>query len=443
MNRSFRYVSVVLWILLAAFTGYFYGHRGGAKVTAASSSSQAGDYTCPMHPFIVSDKPGGCAICGMELVKKSSGAVMSDKELINVRHVALSPTQQVMANLATTPAAVKPVNREITCTGIVAYNQERQGRISAWLAGRVDRMLVKSVGSEVHKDRPVAEIYSVDLYNAQVQYLLAYKTIRVLNNSISVSFPINTHMAMGDASERLRQLGFREEQFQELQKADKPNVHVPIYSPFSGLVTEKFVKEGQYVNIGEPLFAIADLSRIWIELEVFESDLAQVKVGQNVSILSSSYPGETFRGKVKLVYPFLDEKTRTAKIRVELPNPGLKLKPEMYVQASISVPQATSLVVPTSAVMDTGMKQVVWIESAPGVFLPREVKTGIRSGKEMQILSGLKAGEKVANTGAYLIDSEAQLSRGADAQAQPAAPAAAPTRPPAPKPGLDMKDMKM
>jgi Cu(I)/Ag(I) efflux system membrane fusion protein len=348
-----------------------------------------------------------------------------------------------MANLATTPAVIKALNREITCTGIVAYNQERQGKISAWLAGRVDRLLVKSVGSEVHKDKPVAEIYSVDLYNAQVQYLLAYKTIRVLNNSFSVSFPINTHMALGEASERLRQLGFREEQFDQLQKADKPTVHVPIYSPFSGTVTEKFVKEGQYVNIGDPLFSIADLSRIWVELEVFESDLAQVKVGQDVTILSSSYPGEPYRGKVKLIYPFLDEKTRTAKIRVELSNPRLKLKPEMFVQARISIPQATSLVIPASAVIDTGTRQVVWIESAPGVFLPREVKTGTRSGDRVQILSGLKAGDKVANTGGYLIDSEAQLSRGAEAQLQPAAPAAAADKPPAPKPGLDMKDMKM
>jgi Cu(I)/Ag(I) efflux system membrane fusion protein len=317
-----------------------------------------------------------------------------------------------MANLATKAAQVKTLSRTISCTGVVSYNQERQGKVSAWLAGRIDRLLVKSVGSEVHKDKPVAEIYSVDLYNAQTQYLMAYKTIKILNNTLSVTFPINTHMALGDASERLRQLGFREEQFEQLQKAGKPTVHVPIYSPFSGIVTEKLATEGQYVNAGDPLFSIADLSRIWVELEVFESDFPFIKVGQEVTINSRSYPEDSFIGRVKLIYPFLDAKTRTVKVRVELPNPGLKLKPEMFVQGTITVPQPASLVIPATAVMDTGTRQVVWVESKPGVFLQREVKTGGRSGQEIQILSGLKAAEKVATTGSYLIDSEAQLSHG-------------------------------
>jgi Cu(I)/Ag(I) efflux system membrane fusion protein len=369
----------------------------------------------------------------MELVMKSAGTRITSKELRNVSHVALSPTQQVMANLATVAAVVKPFSREINCTGIVAYNQERQGKVAAWVAGRLDRLLVKSVGSEVRKGTPVAEIYSIDLYNAQVQYLMAYRTIKILNSSVSVSFPINTQMALADAHERLRQLGFREEQFDQLQKSVKPSVLVPIYSPFSGVVTEKLVREGQYVNVGEPLFSIADLSRIWVELELFESDFPFIKVGQDVTIHSRSYPGEPFHGKVKLVYPFLDAKSRTVKLRVEIPNPGLKLKPEMYVQATISVRMADSLVIPAGAVMDTGTRQVVWIESGPGVFLPRDVKAGARSGKEVQILSGLKAGEKVATTGGYLIDSEAQLSRGSEAPAQPPAAQEKPSATPAPK----------
>jgi Cu(I)/Ag(I) efflux system membrane fusion protein len=414
-------------------------------VLPGTTNTQAGKsvFTCPMHPFILKDKPGSCPICAMELVQKINGAEISAKEMQGVRHVALSPSQQVMANLATVAAAVKPVSRTINCTGVVAYNQERQGKISAWLAGRIDRLLVKSVGSVVHKDKPAAEIYSVDLYNAQVQYLMAYKTIKILNTTVSVTFPINTHMALGDAAERLRQLGFREEQFDQLQKSDKPTIHIPINSPFSGIVTEKFVREGQYVNVGDPLFSIADLSMIWVELEVFESDLPYIKVGQDVTINSRSYPGEPFHGKVKLIYPFLDAKTRTAKLRIEIPNPGLKLKPEMYVQATVNIPQSQAMVIPASAVMDTGARQVVWIESAPGVFQPREVKAGIRSGKEIQILSGLKVGEKVAVTGGYLIDSEAQLSRGGGSTSQPVTAPAVPATAPIRNRNLDMNDMKM
>ena len=283
----------------------------------------------------------------------------------------------------------------------------------------------------MRKGAPVAEIFSIDLYNAQVQYLLTYKTIKILNNSVSVPFPINTQLSLADAHERLRQLGFGDEQFEQLQKSIKPSIRVPIYSPFSGVVTEKFIREGQYVNVGEPLFSIADLSRIWVELELFESDFPFIKVGQDVTIHSRSYPGEPFHGKVKLIYPFLDAKTRTVKLRVEIPNSGLKLKPEMYVQASISVPLADSLVIPVGAVMDTGKRQLVWIESKPGVFLQREVKTGARSGKEVQILSGLKTGEKVATTGGYLIDSEAQLSRSGEVTTPPPAAPAKPAVTPA------------
>ena len=437
MNRTLKVISLVLWIVVAIISGFIYGRRSGTPPELAKSESPAGEYTCPMHPFIVKDRPGSCPVCGMELVKKSAGAGFTDKELLNVNHVSLSPAQQVMANLATVAVVMKPLTRDVNCTGVVAYNQELQGKVSAWVAGRLDRLLVNSVGSPVRKGVPVAEIFSIDLYNAEVQYLLAYKTIKILNTSTSVNFPINTQMSMAEANERLRQLGFRDEQFEQLQKSIKPSIRVPIYSPFSGVVSEKLVREGQYVNVGEPLFSIADLSRIWVELEVFESDFPLIKVGQDVTIHSRSYPGETFHGKVKMIYPFLDPKTRTVKIRVELPNPGLKLKPEMYVQANISVRLADSLVVPAGAVMDTGIRQVVWVESRPGVFVPRDVKIGVRSSKEVQILSGLKAGEKVAATGGYLIDSEAQLSRGS------AMPAVPPTEAPAHKDGMNMKDMKM
>ncbi|MBK5277187.1 MAG: efflux RND transporter periplasmic adaptor subunit [Desulfuromonadales bacterium] len=459
MNRRSAFVVIIVTILVVSVTYGLKrsGRQGGAdseNTSSAGSKPVPGGvvYTCPMHPFILKDRPGTCPICNMELVQKINGAELSDNDLRGVRHVALSPTQQVIANLATVTVGVKPFTREIKCTGIVAFNQERQGKVSAWVAGRLDRLLVKSVGTEVRKGMPVAELYSVDLYNAEAQYLMAYKTLKILNSSLSVTFPINTQMSLGDAYERLRQLGFSEEQFIRLQKSTSPSIRVPIYSPFSGVVTEKLVKEGQYVNVGDPLFAIADLSRIWVELEVFESDFPFIKVGQDVTIHSRSYPGEPSHGKVKLIYPFLDAKSRTIKIRVEIPNPGLKLKPEMYVQAAISVPQTASLVIPAAAVKDTGTRQVVWVESRPGVFQSRDVKTGARFGKELQILSGLKAGEKVATTGGYLIDSEAQLSRGAEETQKPPAatekPAAAPAKQaPSPSPAhkdeMDMKDMKM
>ncbi len=414
MNMNLKFVSILLWIAVAVTVGYFYGRRVSIPPMASKVQVSAGDYTCPMHPFIAKEQAGRCTICGMDLVKKAPGPELSEKDLMHVSHVALSPTQQVMANLATTVVTVQSLSREIACTGIVSYNQERQSKVTAWLAGRIDRLLVKSVGTEVRKDRPVAEIYSLELYNAQEQYLLAYRTVKLLNSTVSASFPANTQMVLGEASERLRMLGFRGDQFDQLQKSTTPSIRIPIYSPLSGVVIEKFVQEGQYVNIGDPLFAIADLSQIWVELEVFESDFPQVKIGQEVAVMSLSFPGETFHGKVKLIYPFLDPKTRTVKLRVELPNPGLKLKPEMFVKAVIKTSMADSMTVPASAVLDTGSRQVVWVELKPGLFLPRDVKAGIRSDKGVQILSGLKPGEKIATSGSYLVDSEAQMNHPGD-----------------------------
>lgn len=430
-RRSVFVILLVLALAVAATIGLKRGKQPDGPAGEASNGKPVAGvvaYTCPMHPFILKNTPGTCPICAMDLVRKVEG-VNLDRDLKGKQHVSLSPTQQVLSNLATTVVVVKPFTRVISCTGSVAYNQDRQAKVAAWVGGRLDRLLVKSVGSQVRKDRPVAELFSVDLYNAQVQYLISYKTIKILNNSVSVPFPVNTQMVMGEAYERLRQLGFREEQFDRLQETDVPNVRVPLYSPLSGVVTETFVREGQYVNVGEQLFAVADLSLIWVELEVFESDLPLVKAGQDVTILSQAYPGDVFQGKVKLIYPFLDPKTRTVKLRVEIPNPGLKLKPEMYVQGTINVRLADSLVVPVGAVMDTGSRQAVWVESSPGVFQPRNVKTGAHSGTEVQILSGLTAGEKVAVSGGYLIDSEAQLSRGGAA--------------PASDNGMEMKDVKM
>jgi membrane fusion protein, copper/silver efflux system len=422
MDRYVRISVMLLLVTVAVAGGYLVGRKTTPVRGTATVGGQRIEYVCAMHPFIVKEQEGQCPLCGMELIKKLRGTVLPGTPPLDPRQVALSPSQQVMANLATVTVAVKPFARELNATGVVTYNQERQGKVTAWVAGRLDRLLVKSVGAVVRKDRPVAEIFSVDLYNAQEQYLLAYKTIKLLNTTVSSSFPANTQMALGEARERLRTLGFREEQFEQLQKSVKPEVRVPVYSPMSGVIIEKLAQEGQYVNLGETLFSIADLSQVWVELELFESDFPLVRTGQEVAIVSQSYPGQHFSGRVTFIYPFLDPKTRTVRVRVTLPNPGMKLKPDMYVSATIKIPQVASLVVPARAVVDTGSRQVVWVEADRGVFQPRDVKAGARTQAEVQILSGLKAGEKVAESGGYLIDSEAQLTHANEVPASQTAP---------------------
>ena len=427
-------------------------------------------YTCPMHPFIIKDKPGACPICGMTLVKKIVEAQTATAQTAEQKqqadmlgHVTLSPAQMVMANVATTEAKKMPLNKEINAVGIVQYDQARQAKVTAWVSGRIDRLYVNTVGSYVSKGKPVAEVYSPDLVSAQQEYLLALKSRDQFKNSPIQSISQGGEGLVASARQRLKLMGVKDEQIADLVMAGEPNIHLPIYTPLSGIVIDKVVQQGQYVNVGDTLFNIADLSTVWVEVEVYENEFSNIKNGQMVDLLSQSYPGKTFRGRVAFIYPFLDPKTRTVKVRVEIPNPGLRLKPDMFVNAKVKVPLGSSIVVPVSAVIDTGQRQVVWVEMKPGMFEPRDVKIGIRDGDNIQILSGLKDGEKVASSGGYLIDSEAQLKgvgggdesmpgmkmeeKSGNTPAAPIQPDLDGHKPAAPAPkkggGMDMNDMKM
>jgi len=201
----------------------------------------------------------------------------------------------------------------------------------------------------------------------------------------------------------------KEGQIAELERSGKPNIRISIYSPFSGVVIEKMVQQGQYVNTGEVLFNIADLSTVWVEVEVYENEVSSIHIGQQVEVRSQSFPDKPSTGRIAFIYPFLDPKTRTVKARIELANPGMKLKPEMFVNTIIKVVLTPTIAVPATAVMNTGKRQVVWVESSPGMFESRTVQVGQQAEDKVQILSGLRSGEKVAASGGYLIDSESQL----------------------------------
>jgi Cu(I)/Ag(I) efflux system membrane fusion protein len=417
-------------------------------------------WTCSMHPFIIKDKPGTCPICGMELIKKitdaQNAAVQTPEQKQQadmLGHVSLSPTQRVMANVATVAAKQIALNKEINAVGIVQYDQSRQAKVTAWIAGRIDQLHVNRVGDIVSKDMPVAEVYSPDLLATQQEYLLAVKSREQLKSSPIPSISGNGEGLVSSAKQRLMLFGVKESQIADMEKAGKPNIRLPIYTPLSGIVIEKMVQQGQYVNTGEALFNIADLSTVWIEVEVYENEFPNIHVGQQVEIRSQSYPGKPFSGKIAFIYPFLDPKTRTVKARVEMPNSGMKLKPDMFVNAIIKVPLGTSIAVPVTAVIDTGTRQVVWIETSAGMFEPRDVQVGQTSNDKIQILSGLKSGDKVAVSGGYLIDSESQLKGGGAVDHSQHTGGAKPEAkgqrqgqtsvPPAKKESLKMDDMKM
>ena len=215
--------------------------------------------------------------------------------------------------------------------------------------------------------------------------------------------------------------GVKESQIAELEKAGKPNIRLPIYTPLSGVVIEKMVQQGQYVNTGDVLFNIADLSSGLGGGGGLRKRSSPMYIwDRQVEIVSQSFPGKTFTGKISFIYPFLDPKTRTVKARVEMPNPGMKLKPDMFVNAIIKVPLGSAIVVPVTAVMDTGKRQLVWVETSPGMFEPRDVQVGQRRTTRSRSCPASNPGDKVAVSGGYLIDSESQLKGGGGHGSQPA-----------------------
>jgi membrane fusion protein, copper/silver efflux system len=464
LNKKIAIPLVLIILILATGGGWYaWQHKGHDHAAEGKTGQGKQLYTCSMHPFIIKDKPGSCPICGMELIKKIDNAPADGtsqtpeqkQQADMLGHVSLSPTQRVMANVATVEAKYGALNKEINAVGIVQFDQSRQAKVTAWIAGRIDKLNVNTVGAYVSKDKPVAELYSPDLLATQQEYLLAVKSREQLKNSPIPSISRNGDGLVASSKQRLMLFGVKENQIAELEKAGTPTIRLPIYTPLSGIVIEKMVQQGQYVNVGEVLFNIADLSRVWVEIDVFENEVPYVRVGQQVEIRSAVEHGAAFNGRISFVYPFHDPKTHTVKARVEMPNPGHMLKPDMFVNAIIRVPLVKGIVVPVTAVIDTGKRQVVWVETSPGMFEPRDVKVGERIDEKVQILSGLKPGDKVAVSGGYLIDSESQLKGGGGGHEnmpgikmddtkgakQPAVPPA--QKPPAKKGTLNMDDMKM
>ena len=415
LNKKFAIPLLIILLAIAAGGGWFlWQNKEGGKAADTKHIHQL--YTCSMHPFIIKEKPGLCPVCGMELIKKIESAVKGvvqpagePKRADLHEQVSLSEKQRVMANVATTEVKNETLNKEINAVGIVQYNQSRQAKVTAWIAGRLEKLNVNSIGAFVSKEKAVAEIYSPDLVASQQEYLLALKSREQLKNSPIASIAQNGDGLVASARQRLLLFGVKEGQIAELEKSGKPNIRIPIYSPFSGVVIEKMVQQGQYVAMGEALFNIADLSSVWVEMEIYENEVSNIHLGQQVEIRSQAFPDKPSTGRIAFVYPFLDPKTRTVKARVELANTGMRLKPEMFVNAIIRVPLSPSLVVPVTALMNTGKRKVVWVESSPGMFESRTVQVGQQSGEKVQILSGLQSGDKVAVSGGYLIDSESQL----------------------------------
>jgi len=416
---------VILALVIIAFVlGYFL--RGGGPETKSPLHQQAGEeevklelWTCSMHPQIQLPKSGQCPICWMDLIPVSSGD-MGDEG--GPRELKMSAKAIKLAEIEVALVERRVVTNEVRMVGKVDYDETRLGYITAWVPGRIDRLFVDYTGVSVKKGDQMVYLYSPELLTAQEELIQAIKTVRELKHSEIVSINKTAQQLVDAVREKLRLWGLTKKQIEEIERRGKTSEHITIYAPMSGVVIHKNGLEGMYVETGTKIYTIADLSQVWVKLDAYESDLAWIKHGQEVRFETEAYPGKTFRGKIAFIDPVLNEKTRTVKVRINVPNPDGRLKPEMFVRAVVKVAplgfgtsdaaeSEASLVIPASAPLITGRRAVVYVAvpGKEGTYEGREIVLGPRAGDYYLVRDGLNEGELVVVNGNFKIDSAIQI----------------------------------
>jgi Cu(I)/Ag(I) efflux system membrane fusion protein len=379
----------------------------------------------PMHPAYTSDKPGKAPDCGMDLVpvyekpaEKPAGKP-SPPGVPAATTAELSPQAVSAAGVATAQVKQAALYRVIRAEGVLGTDETRLVHIAARVAGRLDHLDLDFTGESVRRGAPIYSIYSPDLVASGREYSLALENLARARAGGDAGYIESAESLAGAARERLALWGLDRAQIDRIAStpsARHPEVDLVVHSPISGTVLEKKVVEGQYVTEGQDLYLLADLSRLWLSAKVYEQELGGIKIGQLAVARFPAFPGRDFEGRIRFIDPVLEPATRTAGVRIELPNPGGLLKPGMFATAELRVDLGRGLAIPKSAVLDTGVRQVVYVRLSPTRFAGREVKLGPAAGDQVQVLGGLKEGEEVVTAANFLIDSQSQLAAGQSIQ---------------------------
>jgi len=461
-NKSTRSVLLYLfYIMLAVFlslTACGSKDKTAAPGPAETKQPEIKFWTCSMHPQIQKPGPGQCPLCGMDLIPVSSD---TSKSADSARELTLSPRAVKLAEIQTALVERKLVDAEIRLDGKIEYDESRLSYITAWVPGRIERLYVDYTGVMVNKGDHLVQLYSPELITAQQELLLGIKMIKQKSGSLYKSALKNV-----DATrEKLRLWGLTQDQIKKIERSGKVDERITIYSPIKGIVIHKNGFEGDYLKTGTRIYTIADLSKVWLKLDVYESDLVWVRYGQEVTFTVNAYPGEVFKGKISFMDPILDTKSRTVKARVNVDNSDGRLKPGMFVTAIVNPKVAAggkvmdsvlagkwicsmhpeiiknfkgncdicgmplvssesmgyisinegevkaSLVIPVTAPLITGKRAVVYVavSGKEGTFEGREVILGPRAGSYYLVKEGLSEGEKVVVNGNFKIDSALQI----------------------------------
>src|ERR1039457_3153743 len=444
----------LLGLLLAAVGGAAFlltGCGGGQGSIAGAKEEQL--YTCGMHPQVIEHKPGNCPICGMKLtpVRKQTGTksasaerkVKHYKSTMNPGEVSPGPAKDSMGmdmvpvyedeaaaagssaitidpvpmqnmDLRTGVVTRGPLRRVVRTVGVVDFDETALAEVSTKFRGWIEKLYVDATGKQMHRGEPLFEIYSPELYLAQTEYLL---TLDSPTNQGGVAAELRKTAAMT----KLRYWDISEDQIAELGRTRTPKKTLQMNAPRDGIVVEKMVVEGQMVEAGMKLYRLADLGTVWVQSQIYEQDLPIVRLGQEATVSLSYLPDRKFRGRVAYIYPTVDDKTRTAKVRMEFHNPGYFLKPGMFTTVElVAEGSPTAVLVPDSAVLRSGENNTVFVALEGGKFEPRTVALGLHAeGNLYQVLSGLSEGERIVTSGQFMLDSESQLREAIQKMLQP------------------------
>ena len=406
----------VLFVAAAGTAGLLLTGCGRGDGTESTSKEKT-LYTCGMHPQVVQDHPGNCPICGMKLTpvrKQGSATAASEAPASGSSAIEVDPVTTQTMGIRTATVKRGPLRRAIRTVGAIDYNEKAEMDVTTKFKGWIEKLYVNATGQLVMRGDPLFEIYSPELYSAQVEYLL-------------VTDPSNKSGAGNDALKhsaltKLKFFDISDGQIAELERTRQASKTLRIAAPQDGFVVEKMIVEGQMVESGMKIYRLADLGLVWVQAQIYEQDLPYLRLGQEATVTLSYLSDREFRGRLTYIYPNVDEKTRTAKVRMEFHNPGYFLKPGMFATVHVtSELEPSALLVPDMAVLRSGEKTTVFVALDGGKFDPRTVTLGPQAEDDTyQVLSGLKEGERIVTSGQFMLDSESQLREAIQKMQQPA-----------------------
>jgi len=417
MNAKYPLLILATAVLAGAGGWFAANHFGGAHHhTPAAKADSAGRkvlyYQSSMHPWVKSDKPGKCTVCGMDLVPVFEG--QKGYELA-AGTVSLGSNAIQAIHVQTVAARRLPLVRTLRVAGTIDDNDAKHRRLTAYVEGRIEKLHVNFIGAEVKEGEPLATFYSPMLLNAEREYTLLFRQSQMAH---TYALTAEHKRLMAAAEQRLLRYGLTGAQIARLPFKAETNHLSEILAPMGGTVVMREVYEGQFVKEGDKLFELSDFFTMWFQFDLYERDLAWVRVGQPVEVTVPSVPGKKFNATVSFIDPNLNDMTRTARVRVELQNPLItvqgrarrELLHKTYAEAAVSLDTPEVLALPRSAVLHTGDRSVVYVDKGGGVYEQRRVKLGRAGDEHWEILDGVKEGERVVTTGNLLIDGQAQLN---------------------------------